>query len=78
MYSEQKQALAAELSFKHPAVLAVSGSAGSGKTALLATLLPVLKSRGLKVGVIREADDLRLPGGHRVPAHGHRGRCAGR
>ena len=61
MYSEQKQALAAELSFKHPAVLAVSGSAGSGKTALLATLLPVLKSRGLKVGVIREADDLRLP-----------------
>ena len=41
MYSEQKQALAAELSFKHPAVLAVSGSAGSGKTALLATLLPV-------------------------------------
>ena len=33
MYSEQKQALAAELSFKHPAVLAVSGSAGSGKTA---------------------------------------------
>ena len=57
MYSEQKQALAAELSFKHPAVLAVSGSAGSGKTALLAALLPVLKSRGLKVGVIREADD---------------------
>ena len=53
MYSEQKQALAAELSFKHPAVLAVSGSAGSGKTALLAALLPVLKSR--------EADDLRLP-----------------
>ena len=47
MYSEQKQALAAELSFKHPAVLAVSGSAGSGKTALLAALLPVLKSRGL-------------------------------
>ena len=61
MYSEQKQALAAELSFKHPAVLAVSGSAGSGKTALLAALLPVLKSRGLKVGVIREADDLRPP-----------------
>ena len=49
MYSEQKQALAAELSFKHPAVLAVSGSAGSGKTALLAALLPVLKSRGLKI-----------------------------
>ena len=51
MYSEQKQALAAELSFKHPAVLAVSGSAGSGKTALLAALLPVLKSRGLKVSI---------------------------
>ena len=41
--------------------LLVSAAAGSGKTALLATLLPVLKSRGLKVGVIREADDLRLP-----------------
>ena len=67
MYSEQKQALAAELSFKHPAVLAVSGSAGSGKTALLAALLPVLKSRGLKVGVIREADDLRL---HEAGAEG--------
>ena len=41
--------------------LLVSAAAGSGKTALLAALLPVLKSRGLKVGVIREADDLRLP-----------------
>ena len=61
MYSEQKQALAAELSFKHPAVLAVSGAEGSGKTALLTALLPVLKSHGLKVGVIREADALRLP-----------------
>jgi len=70
LYSEQKQALAAELSFKHPAVLAVSGSAGSGKTALLAALLPVLKSRGLKVGVIREADDLRLP--KLLPTPGHR------
>ena len=66
MYSEQKQALAAELSFKHPAVLAVSGSAGSGKTALLAALLPVLKSRGLKVGVIREADDLHEAGAEGV------------
>ena len=45
MYSEQKQALAAELSFKHPAVLAVSGSAGSGKTALLAALLPAETDR---------------------------------
>ena len=47
MYSEQKQALAAELSFKHPAVLAVSGAAGSGKTALLAALLPVLKENNV-------------------------------
>jgi len=56
LYSEQKQALAAELNFKHPAVLAVSGSKGCGKTALLAALIPVLKKRGLKVGVIRQAD----------------------
>lgn|GEM_PF-473031 len=55
MYSEQKQALAAELDFRHPAVLAVSGAKGCGKTTLLAALLPVLKSRGLKVGVIRQA-----------------------
>ena len=39
MYSEQKQALAAELNFKHPAVLAVSGAKGCGKTTLLAALL---------------------------------------
>ena len=56
MYSEQKQALAAELNFKHPAVLAVSGAKGCGKTTLLAALLPVLKARGLKVGVIRQAE----------------------
>lgn len=56
MYSEQKEALAAELNFKHPAVLAVSGAKGCGKTALLAGLIPVLKRRGLKVGVIRQAD----------------------
>ena len=60
MYSEQKQALAAELSFKHPAVLAVSGSAGSGKTSA-GRAAAGAQSRGLKVGVIREADDLRLP-----------------
>ena len=41
MYSEQKQALAAELNFKHPSVLAVSGAKGCGKTTLLAALLPV-------------------------------------
>ena len=56
MYSEQKQALAAELNFKHPSVLAVSGAKGCGKTTLLAALLPVLKARGLKVGVIRQAE----------------------
>ncbi len=56
MYSEQKEALAAELNFKHPAVLAVSGAKGCGKTALLAALIPVLKRRGLKVGVIRQTD----------------------
>ena len=56
MYSEQKQALATELNFKHPAVLAVSGAKGCGKTTLLAALLPVLKARGLKVGVIRQAE----------------------
>ena len=39
MYSEQKQALAAELNFKHPAVLAVSGAKGCGKTTLLAALI---------------------------------------
>ena len=56
MYSEQKEALAAELSFKHPAVLAISGAKGCGKTALLTALIPVLNRRGLKVGVIRQAD----------------------
>ena len=35
MYSEKKQALAAELSLKRPAVLAVSGAHNSGKTTLL-------------------------------------------
>lgn len=56
MYIEAKEALGAELNFKHPSVLAVSGAKGSGKTTLLAALIPVLKSRGLKVGVIRQAD----------------------
>lgn len=56
MYSEQKEALAAELSFKHPAVLAISGAKCCGKTALLTALIPVLNRRGLKVGVIRQAD----------------------
>ena len=44
MYTERKEALAAELSLKHPAVLAVSGVHNSGKTTLL---------EKLKVGVIK-------------------------
>ena len=51
MYTERKEALAAELSLKHPAVLAVSGVHNSGKTALLEKLIPLLRARGLKVGV---------------------------
>ena len=53
MYSEQKQALAEELELNHPAVLAVSGVHNSGKTTLLEKLLPILKRKGLKVGVIK-------------------------
>ena len=53
MYSEKKQALAAELSLKRPAVLAVSGTHNSGKTTLLEKLIPLLRARGLKVGVIK-------------------------
>ena len=51
MYIESKQALAEELELKRPAVLAVSGVHNSGKTTLLEKLLPVLRSRGLKVAV---------------------------
>ena len=51
MYIESKQALAEELELKRPAVLAVSGAHNSGKTTLLEKLLPVLRSRGLKVAV---------------------------
>lgn len=47
MYSEAKRPP------KQPAVLAVSGAHNSGKTTLLEKLLPVLRSRGLKVGVIK-------------------------
>ena len=54
MYSEQKQALAETQALKRPAVLAVSGVHNSGKTTLLEKLLPVLRSRGLKVGVIKQ------------------------
>ena len=43
-YSEKKQALAAELSLKRPAVLAVSGAHNSGKTTLLEKLIPLLLS----------------------------------
>ena len=53
MYSERKQALAETQALKRPAVLAVSGVHNSGKTTLLEKLLPVLRSRGLKVGVIK-------------------------
>ncbi len=53
MYSETKQALAQQLEVKRPAVLAVSGLHNSGKTTLLEKLLPALRSRGLKVGVIK-------------------------
>ena len=53
MYIESKQALAEELELKRPAVLAVSGAHNSGKTTLLEKLLPVLRSRGLKVGIIK-------------------------
>ena len=53
MYSEQKQALAETQALKRPAVLAVSGVHNSGKTTLLEKLLPALRSRGLKVGVIK-------------------------
>ena len=53
MYSEPKQILAVQLELKRPAVLAVSGLHNSGKTTLLEKLLPALRSRGLKVGVIK-------------------------
>ena len=53
MYSEQKQAQADTAALKRPAVLAISGVHNSGKTTLLEKLLPVLRSRGLKVGVIK-------------------------
>ena len=53
MYSERKEALAQEIELKRPAVLAVSGLHNSGKTTLLEKLLPALRSRGLKVGIIK-------------------------
>lgn len=53
MYSEPKQILAEQLELKRLAVLAVSGLHNSGKTTLLEKLLPALRSRGLKVGVIK-------------------------
>ena len=57
MYSEQKEALAQEIELKRPAVLAVSGLHNSGKTTLLEKLLPALRSRGLKVGIIKHDGD---------------------
>ena len=53
MYSEEKEALALEHTFRQPAVLAVSGAHNSGKTTLLEKLVPILRRRGLKVGVIK-------------------------
>ncbi len=53
MYIESKQELEEQKELKRPAVLAVSGVHNSGKTTLLEKLLPVLRSRGLKVGVIK-------------------------
>ena len=38
-----------------PAVISVHGPSGSGKTTLIERLLPRLRSRGLKVGVIKHA-----------------------
>ena len=60
MYTERKEALAAELSLKHPAVLAVSGVHNSGKTTLLEKLIPLLRARGLALpaGIVR-MDQLR-------------------
>lgn len=53
MYSESKKEWMDAVELKEPAVLAVSGVHNSGKTTLLEKLLPVLKRRGLKVGVIK-------------------------
>ena len=38
-----------------PAVISVHGPSGSGKTTLIERLLPRLRSRGLKAGVIKHA-----------------------
>ena len=61
MYIESKQNLSDQLTLKRPAVLAVSGAHGSGKTTLLEKLIPVLRHRGLKVGVIRRAEPAPAP-----------------
>ena len=61
MYIESKQNLSDQLTLKRPAVLAVSGAHGSGKTTLLEKLIPVLRGRGLKVGVIRRAEPAPAP-----------------
>ena len=53
VYKRQKQILAEQLELKRPAVLDVSGLHNSGQTTLLEKLLPALRSRGLKVGVIK-------------------------
>ena len=61
MYSEQKESLAQEIELKRPAVLAVSGLHNSGKTTLLEKLLPALRSRGLKVGIIKHRHPCTVP-----------------
>ena len=73
MYSEQKEALAQEIELKRPAVLAVSGLHNSGKTTLLEKLLPALRSRGLKVGIIKhDGHDFTpdVPGTEQLPSAG--------
>ncbi len=40
---------------KHPPVLGFCAYSGTGKTTLLTSLLPLLKARGVKVGVVKHA-----------------------
>lgn len=64
-FSEQKSALrnfntleelsTAELQASRPAVLAITGYSGTGKTTLLEKLLPKLTACGLKVGLIKHS-----------------------
>ena len=58
MYSEKKEALAAELNLKRPAVLAVSGAHNSGKTTLLRGIARELACQEKAVTVIDERREL--------------------